>query len=92
MHRSNRIKRVIALAASLATLFVVTAVPVRAAQPLPDSGILSAAPFTFKSDSAIFSKHHDMPSDSRIFSPRKSLSGNREPQLSEDRFAHPTLL
>jgi hypothetical protein len=92
MPSSNSMKREIALAACLAALLVVTSAPVRAAESLPDAGILSAAPFTFKSDGAIFSKQHNAPDDSRIFSPRKSLSGNREPQLSDDRFAHPTLL
>jgi hypothetical protein len=92
MHSSNSMKRAIALAACLATLFVVTSAPVCAGESLPDAGILSAAPFTFKSDGAIFSKQHNTPNDSRIFSPRKTLPGNREPQFSEELFAHPTLL
>jgi hypothetical protein len=92
MHRSNPVKRVIALAAGLTTLLLISAAPVRAAQPLPDTGILSDVPFTFKSDVAIFSKQHEKPSDSRIFLPRKSFPANREPQLSEARIAHLTLL
>jgi hypothetical protein len=91
MHSSNSIKRAIALAACLATSFVASA-PVCAAESLPDAGILSATPFTFRSDRAIFSKQHNTPNDSRIFSPRKSVPGNRESQLSEELFADPTLL
>lgn len=48
-----------------------------------DPHMLSAAPFNFRADRAIFSRMSTPPSDSRIFSPRESPKLNESSQFSQ---------
>ncbi|KDR31522.1 hypothetical protein BG57_12835 [Caballeronia grimmiae] len=83
MHRSHPILGAVALAACLASSLLFSPVSSHAAEPLIDPHMLSAAPFSFQADRAIFSRMSPPPSDSRIFSPRESLKLNESSQFSQ---------
>jgi hypothetical protein len=85
MQRSIIATSAFALSVSLAAFCVTLARPAHAADPLPDARMLAAKPFQFQADSAIFSRLPDVPSDSRIFSPRKSLPRGLDEQFSMHR-------
>jgi hypothetical protein len=83
MFRTHRIAGALALAASLLSVFVVSAAPVHAVEPLPDARILSAAPFAFHADREIFLRMPEVPSDSRIFTPREPMRSAAESHPNE---------
>ncbi|WP_244816877.1 hypothetical protein [Caballeronia sp. Lep1P3] len=85
MNSSSFASSVAALAASLCSTLVLSATPSRAAEPLPDPHILSAAPFQFQADHGIYSRVHPTPADSRIFSPRIAPRGDEASLVSQAR-------
>jgi hypothetical protein len=88
MNRSHSIWSAVALAACLTSYLLSSATPSQAAEPLPDSHILSAAPFAFSADRGIFSPMPISPTDSRIFSPLQTPVGRDTVELSEARIRH----
>ncbi|QSN63538.1 hypothetical protein [Caballeronia sp. M1242] len=88
MNRSHSVWSAVALAACLTSYLISLATPSRAAEPLPDAHILSAAPFAFSSDRGIFSRMPASPTDSRIFSPLQTPVGRDAVELSEGRLKH----
>jgi hypothetical protein len=92
MHPYKSLMSAIALASCVAMSFFASAAPVQAVEPMPDAGILSAVPFQFHSDSAIFTQLPETPADSRIFSPRKSLNYGSNSMLSQQRLESQLML
>jgi hypothetical protein len=82
MNRSTIATSALALSLCVAALSVIAPKSARAADPLPDARMLAARPFQFKADSAIFSPMPSVPSDSRIFSPRKVRPNEGEEKFS----------
>jgi hypothetical protein len=92
MHRLILSKSAIALIACFVTSLVAAATPVRAVKAVPDAGILSARPFQFRSDNAIFSTLPDTPGDSRIFSPLHSVPDAYAMQPAQKHFVRSVML
>ncbi|VXC02195.1 conserved exported hypothetical protein [Burkholderia sp. 8Y] len=86
MNRSHSIWSAVALAACLASYLVSSSAAPRAAAPLPDPHILSAAPFEFRADSGIFLPMTVSPTDSRIFSPLQTPAGSEAMKSSQAHF------
>jgi len=85
---SHSISGVVALTACLCWALLASATPSHAAEPLPDPQVLSAAPFEFHADPGIFSRMDVSPSDSRIFSPKRSVGKGGASQLPEAHLEH----
>ncbi|WP_050454855.1 hypothetical protein [Candidatus Burkholderia verschuerenii] len=79
-------------AVCLVPLSAALATPAHAADSLPDPHILSAAPFEFQADREIFSRMSTVPSDSRIFSPRRAKPQMTNAEYSQVRVENRTRL
>ena len=86
MNRSHPIPGAVALAACLFSFFATAWAPAHAGERLPDPRILSAAPFMFHADSAIFSRMPGDTSDINILKPRETLRNAGHSSSTEDRF------